>query len=160
MKLIIAAIGRIRPGPEQDLLERYLGRLRATGRQAGLAGVEMVERPESRRKNTAERKALEAAALRDVLPAGALLVALDERGRDLDSRELAAHIGRWRDRGTETLGFVLGGPDGLDAGLRDQAQQVVSLGRMTWPHMLARVMLAEQLYRSFAILTNHPYHRD
>ncbi len=160
MKLVIAAIGRLRPGPEQDLLEKYLDRLRATGRQAGLAAVNLYEKEESRRKNAAERKALEAAALRDVLPDRAHLVALDERGRDVSSREFAARIGRWRDEGAGTLAFVLGGPDGLDAGLRSQAQLVVSLGRMTWPHMLARVMLAEQLYRSFAILTHHPYHRD
>jgi 23S rRNA (pseudouridine1915-N3)-methyltransferase len=160
VKLSIAAIGRLRPGPEQDLLDTYLGRLRATGRQAGLADVELVEKQESRRKNAAERKVHEAAVLRDVLPAGARLIALDERGRDMGSRDFAARIGRWRDQGTGTLGFVLGGPDGLDAGLRDEAELVVSLGRMTWPHMLARVMLAEQLYRSFAILTNHPYHRE
>ncbi len=101
----------------------------------------------------------EAEELLAAVPPGAALVALDERGRDLTSEALAGQLGRWRDEGARAAAFLIGGPDGLGAAARERASLVLSLGRMTWPHMLVRAMLAEQLYRATTILAGHPYHR-
>ena len=101
----------------------------------------------------------EAEELLAAVPPGAALVALDERGRDLTSEALADQLGRWRDEGARAAAFLIGGPDGLGAAARERASLVLSLGRMTWPHMLVRAMLAEQLYRATTILAGHPYHR-
>ena len=101
----------------------------------------------------------EADELLAAVPPGAALVALDERGRDLTSEALAGQLGRWRDEGARAAAFLIGGPDGLGAAARERAALVLSLGRMTWPHMLVRAMLAEQLYRATTILAGHPYHR-
>ena len=94
------------------------------------------------------------------IPAGALVVALDERGESLSSRELAGRIGSWRDGGQSDIAFAIGGADGLDPSIRERAGLVLSFGRLTWPHQLARAMLAEQIYRAQQILAGHPYHRD
>lgn len=147
-------MGRLRGGPEAALVADYAARLAGTGRGVSLGPLDVSE---------VEAKgggpAAEAALLRRVLPDGARLVALDERGRALDSPGLADRLGRWRDEGVREVAFLIGGADGLDPALRDGADLALSLGPMVWPHRLARAMLAEQLYRSASILAGTPYHR-
>lgn len=121
--------------------------------------LEIVELEERRKLSAAELKKRESALIEQALPAGCIRVALDERGKSLSSREFASKIGGWRDQGRD-IGFMIGGADGLDAGLRSAADATMSFGAATWPHQLARVMLVEQIYRAQEILAGHPYHRD
>jgi 23S rRNA (pseudouridine1915-N3)-methyltransferase len=160
MKLTIAAVGRGGAGPEAALAADYLDRLAAPGRNIGLGPALIVE-VEDRRpaRNTAARMKREGELLAGHCPPGAVLIAIDERGQDLKSTDLADRLGRWRDEGRRDAVFLIGGADGLDPALRERADLVLSLGRATWPHMLVRVMLAEQLYRAVTILAGHPYHR-
>ena len=151
MRITIAAIGREPAGPIRDLFEDY--------RQRSAWPIRLVEIAPRRRLPPEPRLAEEAERLLHALPAGALVVALDEHGRQLDSLAFARQLGRWRDRGESDLAFLIGGPDGLAASVLDRATAVVALGPMTWPHRLVRVMLAEQLYRAQSILAGHPYHR-
>jgi len=146
-------------GPERDLMARYLERASASGKPLALTGFEVVELPESRQSASSARKAEEARALRDSLPAG-IVVALDERGRSIDSDAFAGQLGRWRDDGRPAASFVIGGADGLDADFVGSADLVLSFSPLTWPHQLVRIMLAEQLYRATTILSGHPYHRE
>ena len=155
MRLTILAVGRQRSGPEAALVADYLSRAERTGRPMGLAPARLVE-VEPRR---ASGPGPEAQALRRALPEGATLVAMDERGRALSSPALAAHIAQWRDGGAREVAFVIGGADGLAPDLRGEAALTLSFGPMVWPHLLARAMLAEQLYRATAILAGTPYHR-
>jgi 23S rRNA (pseudouridine1915-N3)-methyltransferase len=120
----------------------------------------IVELEERRRFPTAVLKAREAELILGALPLGVPLVALDERGTGWSSRALADRIGLWRDQGSSELAFAVGGADGLDPTVLDRAHAIVSLGAMTWPHLLVRGMLLEQLYRAQQILAGHPYHRD
>ncbi len=142
-------MGRLGRGPEAELFERYNARLRPRFRVVELADG---------RGNSNEIKRREAAALLAAVPAGALVVALDLAGQPVDSVELSGLIGRWMADG-RPICFVVGGAEGLDATVLERADSMLSLGRMTWPHLLARVMLAEQLYRAQAIAAGHPYHR-
>ncbi|MEE4235808.1 MAG: 23S rRNA (pseudouridine(1915)-N(3))-methyltransferase RlmH [Anderseniella sp.] len=160
MKLSIAAIGRMKSGPEADLLAIYLARARQQGRPAGITAITLADTAESRKDSAGARKADEARWLLGTAGPAACLVALDERGKTLSSEEFAGLIRQELDAGTSEIAFCLGGPDGHGQALRDAARHLVSFGRMTWPHKLARVMLAEQVYRSVTILVNHPYHRD
>lgn len=105
------------------------------------------------------RRAREGEALLAAVPHGARIVALDERGRSETSEAFASRLGRWRDDGVRTIGFIIGGADGLDESVRRKADLVMSFGALTWPHMLVRAMLAEQIYRAQSILAGHPYHR-
>ena len=159
MRLTVAAVGRMKTGPERELADRYLDRLAKGGTALGLDYAGLAEHPESRAAGAAERKRDEASRLVASLPDKAVLVALDETGKTPSSEDFAAEIARLRDEGTRDLAFLLGGPDGLDPDLRRQARLVLSLGRMTWPHQIARILLAEQLYRAVTILSGHPYHR-
>ncbi|MBY0352524.1 23S rRNA (pseudouridine(1915)-N(3))-methyltransferase RlmH [Tabrizicola sp.] len=155
MRLHLCAVGRLRAGPERDLVDDYLQRLERTGRPLGLGPVSEHE-VEDRRGGG---MAAEGLLLSRAIPEGAALCVLDERGKPLSSPEFAAALAGWRDAGRQDAAFVIGGADGLDPGLRARADLVVSLGRMVWPHMLVRVMLAEQLYRAATILSGSPYHR-
>jgi 23S rRNA (pseudouridine1915-N3)-methyltransferase len=159
MRIQVGAVGRLKPGPERKLADAYLERTIALGRGAGISPVSVAEIAESRAATADLRMADEAARLRAGLPDEAMTVALDGGGRDITSEEFAALIGRWRDGGTGTLAFLIGGPDGLSADIKATAGYRLALGRMTWPHRLARIMLLEQIYRSVTILVNHPYHR-
>ena len=155
MRLVVCAVGRLRAGPEAELVADYLKRAGRTGGPVGL-GPASVQEVEDRSGGGAEA---EARLLLRAVPKGAAVCALDERGRMLSSPEFAGLLGRWRDAGRPAAAFLVGGADGLEAGLRARADAVVSFGPMVWPHMLARVMLAEQLYRAAAILAGTPYHR-
>ena len=152
MRLLIAAVGRVKSGPLADLQSEYLKRL------SGSIGITEVE--ERRTLSPAERKAREAELLLAALPEDALIVALDERGKTLASVAFAERVQRWRAEGVKTLAFVIGGAEGLAQPVVQRASLSLSLGAMTWPHLLARILLLEQLYRAQQIVAGHPYHRE
>jgi 23S rRNA (pseudouridine1915-N3)-methyltransferase len=152
VRLLIVAVGRVKAGPFADLQSEYLKRL------SWPIAVKEVE--ERRALPAAERKAREGELLLAALPEDAVVVALDERGKTLPSAGFAERLARWRADGTKTLAFVIGGADGLAEPVVQRAGLALSLGAMTWPHLLARILLLEQLYRAQQILAGHPYHRD
>ncbi|MES2916683.1 MAG: 23S rRNA (pseudouridine(1915)-N(3))-methyltransferase RlmH [Pseudomonadota bacterium] len=155
MRLHLCAVGRLRAGPERALVDDYLQRLDRTGRPLGLGPVSEHEVDDRKGGGMAA----EAILLARTVPEGAALCVLDERGKTLSSPEFAQVLAGWRDGGRQDAAFVIGGADGVDPALRARADLVISLGRMVWPHMLVRVMLAEQLYRAATILAGSPYHR-
>jgi 23S rRNA (pseudouridine1915-N3)-methyltransferase len=159
VRLLIVAVGRLKSGAERELEARYLERARALGRGLSLAPLDLAELNESAARRPEARIAEEAGRIAAAVPAGAALVALDERGKSPTSPDFASHIGRARDGGRGALAFVIGGPDGLAPELRARAELVLSFGALTWPHQLVRVLLAEQVYRAMTILAGHPYHR-
>ncbi|WDR01549.1 23S rRNA (pseudouridine(1915)-N(3))-methyltransferase RlmH [Devosia algicola] len=158
MKISIAAVGRMKAGPERELVDRYLSRAAASGRTLGLTGFEVIELVESRVSSAAARKTDEAKNLRAALPQG-IVVALDERGKSIGSPDFSGLIERWRDDGRPNASFVIGGADGLAPDFVKAADLTLSFSPLTWPHQLVRIMLAEQLYRTTTILSGHPYHR-
>ncbi|MEX0340279.1 MAG: 23S rRNA (pseudouridine(1915)-N(3))-methyltransferase RlmH [Arenibacterium sp.] len=155
MRVHICAVGRLRAGPEANLINDYLDRFGKTGRRLGLGPAQVVE-VEDRKGGgmSAEAELLTRAA-----PKGAVICALDERGKTMTSPNWAKQLARWRDSGHADLACLIGGADGLSPGLVAAADFKLSLGAMVWPHMLVRVMLAEQLYRAATILSGGPYHR-
>lgn len=154
MRIDIAAIGRMKKTPEAALVTDYLDRFARTGRALGLPPVQLTELDDRKGGGMAA----EAELLARAVPPGALLVMLDERGEQPTSPDFADRLARHRDEARD-VAFLIGGADGLDPALRDRADWQVSFGRMVWPHMLVRVMLAEQLYRAATILAGSPYHR-
>lgn len=156
MKVHLCAVGRIRPGPERSLIDDYAARFDRAGRPLSLGPLAEHE-VETRKTSGMEA---EADALARAIPDGAVICALDERGKTLSSPEFADVLARWRDEGRPAAAFLIGGADGLHPDLRKRADARLSLGRMVWPHMLARVMLSEQLYRAVSILSGAPYHRE
>ena len=143
----------MRRGPACDLMQTYLGRL--TTFKVGVREVQLrgsVPAPKIR--------AAEAPLLLQALPESGPVIAMDERGDDLSSQAFAHLLANWRDRGEAVCAFVIGGADGLDDSVRKRASRTLRFGRATWPHMMARVMLTEQLYRAQQIIAGHPYHRD
>lgn len=159
MRLIVAAIGRLKDGPERELVERYRKRADQTGKRIGFRDVEVLEIKESRAQEVGKRMIEESIALANVIPDKAMLVILDQRGESLDSGALASRLGRWRDDGRPATVFVIGGDDGLAPSIGDKAAFRLAFGESTWPHPLVRAMLLEQLYRCTTILSGHPYHR-
>jgi len=159
MRLIVAAIGRLKAGPERDLAERYRDRVAKTGRAIGLRDIDVVEIRESRAQDVARRRLEESIALANLVPDGAVTIVLDERGANLDSASIGNNLRAWRDATRPAAVFIIGGPDGLAAELRERADLTLGFGAATWPHQLVRIMLLEQLYRATTILTGHPYHR-
>lgn len=155
MRVSLIVVGRLRGGPEADLVSDYLARFDRTGRPLGLGPARVIE-VEDRKGGGREA---ESARVAQAVPQGATLVLLDERGAALGSPDFAARLRRWADGGTRDLAFAIGGADGHEAALRVRADLLLSFGPMVWPHMLARVMLAEQLYRAASILAGGPYHR-
>lgn len=155
MRIVIAAVGRMRPGPEARLVADYLDRHARAGRALGLPPVTVIEVEDRRGGGMAAEGQLLARAI----PEGAATIILDERGEMLDSPGFAGRVADFRDRGRD-IAFVIGGADGIDPTLRARADLTLSLGRMVWPHMLVRVMLAEQIYRATTILAGSPYHRS
>jgi 23S rRNA (pseudouridine1915-N3)-methyltransferase len=156
LKIRVAAIGRVRGGPEAHLCEDYLSRVGVAGRMLSLGPIDVVEGEAPR----AGDKAREAELLIGAAPAGARRILLDERGDEWPSRTLAEKLGRWRDAGTSSVCFWIAGPDGAAPELKAAADDKLAFGRQTWPHKLVRVMLLEQIYRAVTILGGNPYHRD
>jgi 23S rRNA (pseudouridine1915-N3)-methyltransferase len=159
MRLVVAAIGRLKDGAERELAERYRKRAEQSGRRIGFRDTEVVEIRESRAQETGKRVAEEAAALANAIPDKAIVIVLDERGESLESASLAKRLGRWRDDGCPAAVFVIGGDDGLAPAFRDKANLKLAFGAATWPHQLVRIMLLEQIYRAISMLSGHPYHR-
>jgi 23S rRNA (pseudouridine1915-N3)-methyltransferase len=159
MRLVIAAIGRLKQGPERELASFYRKRAEMAGRPLGLRDFEIVEIRESRASDTERRKVEEAIALANVIPDGAVVVLLDERGHSVDSATLAGMLREWRAESRNAVCFIIGGADGLAANLGERAAVRMAFGTATWPHQLVRIMLLEQLYRAGTILSGHPYHR-
>jgi 23S rRNA (pseudouridine1915-N3)-methyltransferase len=156
MRVHICAVGRLRAGPERDLISDYTTRFDRSGRALGLGPLSIVEVEDKKGGG----QAAQADLLRRALPRGALICAMDERGSVLTSPKFANKIAGWRDQGCSDLAFLIGGADGIDKSLRAEVDFKLSFGAMVWPHMLARVMLSEQLYRAASILAGAPYHRE
>lgn len=156
MRITLIAVGRFGGGrkgnPERDLFDHYVSRISFD--------FVLKEVEEKRALSPDELKKKEAELLLTAIPDGAVVVALDERGKNLKSLELAKKLGNWRDDGRRDIAFLIGGANGLDGSVRDKADLVLSFGTLTWPHMLVRGMLAEQIFRCQCILANHPYHRE
>ena len=150
MRFHIIAVGRLRRGVEGDLFEHFQGRIR---------WPLDIHEIDDRKSGTDGRKAREGKSILAAIPDDAIVATLDEKGRDLGSEDLAARIGDWRDSGVRDMAFVIGGADGLAEDVRRRADLVLAFGRATWPHLIVRGMLAEQLYRAQQILAGHPYHR-
>ena len=156
MRLHLCVVGRLRGGPERDLVDDYLTRFDRTGRALGLGPARVIEVED--KKNLG--MGAEADLLRKALPKGAVICTLDERGKLLSSPDFADKMAGWRDSGRQDLALIIGGADGIDPSLRAEADFSISFGKMVWPHMLVRVMLAEQVYRAATILSGSPYHRS
>jgi 23S rRNA (pseudouridine1915-N3)-methyltransferase len=159
MRVVIAAVGRLKDGPERLLFEKYRDRFEAAGRRLGLSPVLWGETPESQAATADKRKTAEGAALRKLAGGAETLIALHLRGKSYTSEGFAQLLARIRDDGTKAMAFAIGGPDGLSADILATAGHTLSFGAMTLPHQLARIVLAEQLYRAATILAGHPYHR-
>lgn len=152
MNILVAAVGKAKPGPEKDLFAAYAARLPWR--------MDVKEIEIKKEMSVDVRRAREGEALLAAIPEGARIIALDERGKSETSTAFATRLGTWRDDGVRCVAFVVGGADGLDAALRARADAVLSFGALTWPHMLVRALLAEQVYRAHTILSGHPYHRS
>lgn len=159
MKLDLIAVGKLKAGPERELVSRYAERFRPLGRGLGLDGLRLVEISESPARRDDDRKAEEAMALDGAIPEGYRRVVFDERGIALESAAFAAQLGRWRADNQPGAAFIIGGPDGLAPAFAARADMVLSFGKLTIPHQLVRALVAEQLYRAATILAGHPYHR-
>jgi 23S rRNA (pseudouridine1915-N3)-methyltransferase len=155
LRIGILAVGRLGRAPEAELAADYVERATAAGRSLALGPVELIE-IEARKPG----KAGEGEALAARLQAGDHLICCDEHGRARSSRAFAEHLGALRDRGVRRLVIMIGGADGLDPELLSRSNETLAFGPQTWPHALARAMLAEQVYRAIAILAGSPYHRD
>lgn len=155
MRVRICAVGRMKSGPERALVEDYTTRFDRTGRALGLGPLTITEVDDRKGGGMAA----EAALLDRAIPDGAVICAMDERGREMSSPNFANMLAGWRDQGRAEVAFVIGGADGIDPALRSRADAMLSFGPMVWPHMLVRAMLSEQLYRAASILAGAPYHR-
>ena len=153
MRISVIAVGRVKRGPEAALTEDYLKRFDAAGRGLSLGPARLIEVEDRKRIG-------ESRLLMDAIPEGAVVAALDERGATMSSRDFAVWLAKLRDEGRRDCAFLIGGADGHSDALRGRADKLLSFGPMVWPHLLARVMLTEQLYRAASILTGAPYHRD
>lgn len=152
MHLTIIAVGRIKKGPQSQQIETYLKRCPWP--------VKIIEVEEKRPIKGAERMSREGDLILKAIPDNSHVIALDERGKSMRSTDFADLIRDRQDSGVANLTFLIGGADGYAAPVKKRANFLLSLGNMTWPHMMARVMLTEQLYRASCILAGHPYHKD
>jgi 23S rRNA (pseudouridine1915-N3)-methyltransferase len=151
MRLVIASVGRFRGGPLQAMYTEYADRLPWP--------IELKEVEEKKPLKGEKRKSREAELLMGAVPQGSTLIALHEKGKSMTSPDFAQMLGRYADDGVQTVSFLIGGADGHSKETLARADRLLSLGDMTWPHLMVRGLLAEQLYRASAILANHPYHR-
>jgi 23S rRNA (pseudouridine1915-N3)-methyltransferase len=159
MRLLIAAVGRLKAGPEREMLDRYVERANAAGRAVSLGPLEISEFSESQDRRPQDRMADEGRKLEAALPKGVKRIVLDAGNRSLSSEDFAARLAAFRDQGAPGAAFLIGGADGLDAGLKAKADLTISYGAATFPHQIVRILLAEQIYRAITILSGHPYHR-
>ena len=159
MRIVVAAVGRLKQGPERELAERYRKRAADAGRFAGLSAFDIVEIKESRAGDAARRRLEESIAIANIVPDRAVTVILDERGENLSSAVIAGRLQDWQRQDKPAVVFIIGAADGLAPSLREKANLAIAFGAATWPHQLIRIMLLEQLYRAVTILTGHPYHR-
>ncbi|MEL7490618.1 MAG: 23S rRNA (pseudouridine(1915)-N(3))-methyltransferase RlmH [Pseudomonadota bacterium] len=159
MRLTVCAVGKLRAGPETTLINDYAGRIAASGRSVGYSGFAIKEVEAPRGLEGLPRQERESDLLLAAAPDGGRRIALDERGKNLTSTAFAKMLSQWRDDGVGDAAFLIGGADGHADKTRNQADFLLSLGKATWPHALARVMLCEQIYRAITISTGHPYHR-
>ncbi len=159
MRFSLYCIGRMKAGADKDLFDRYVDRARKTGRGLGITDVGLHELPESRAQRPDDRKAEEARGLIAALAGGARLVVLDENGKNLTSAGFSGRLEAWKDEGVPEVAFVIGGADGHGPEVLARADLKLALGAMTWPHQIARILLAEQIYRAMTIQSGHPYHR-
>ena len=159
MRLLLVCVGRTKAGPERELVGRYIARAAAAGRSLGFGSVEHRELDESRARRPEDRKSEEAKKIRALLGDSGRFIACEESGANLSSADFALRLGKLRDQGIQTLGLVIGGPDGLEPEFCAKAEFQLAFGAMTWPHQLAQAMAAEQIYRALTILSGHPYHR-
>jgi 23S rRNA (pseudouridine1915-N3)-methyltransferase len=159
MRIVVAAIGRLKQGPERELAERYRKRASDAGRSAGLSAFDIVEIKESRAGDAARRMLEESIAVANIVPDRAVTVILDERGENMSSAVIAGRLQDWKRQDKPAVVFIIGAADGLAPSLREKASLAMAFGAATWPHQLIRIMLLEQLYRAVTILAGHPYHR-
>ncbi len=160
MRLSIIAVGRLKSGPDRELCDRYWDRIGKQARTLGLSANKVIEINEARSGSANQRKSEEASSILAKVPAGAKLIALDEAGKQQTSVAFAQSIRSMQEDGTADLCFVIGGADGHGDAVKDAASNILSLGRLTLPHGLARIVLAEQIYRATTIIAGHPYHRE
>ena len=159
MRIVVAAIGRLKQGSERELAERYRKRAADAGRSAGLSAVDIVEIKESRAGDAARRMLEESIAVANLVPERAVTVILDARGESMSSEAFAGRLHEWRQQDKPAVVFIIGAADGLAPSLQEKASLAIAFGAATWPHQLIRIMLLEQLYRAVTILAGHPYHR-
>ncbi len=159
MRILIAAIGKLKDDAEREIVARYVKRCEAQGRALGLGPLEIIELPESRASSADARKADEAQRLLKSAAAATYRIALDVEGKSINSDAFAGLLGKQADAGTKACAFLIGGPDGHGSNVLQTANLKLSLGAITLPHGIARVVLTEQLYRAATILSGHPYHR-
>jgi 23S rRNA (pseudouridine1915-N3)-methyltransferase len=159
MRIVVAAIGRLKQGPERELAERYRKRAADAGRSAGVTAVDIIEIKESRAGDAARRMLEESIAIANIIPDDGVIVILDPRGESMSSSAFAGRLQGWRSENRPAIAFIIGGPDGLAPSLREKSTMAIAFGAATWPHQLARIMLLEQIYRAITLLAGHPYHR-
>ena len=160
MKLAVCAIGKLKSGPEADLVGFYAKRIKAIGPSLGVSPFNIHETEAPKGMTGDQLRAAEGAALDKIAPSGAKRIILDERGDAITSRLLAEKLAMWRDQAKTAVAFFIGGADGHASDIKQSGDLSISFGAATWPHMLVRVMVAEQIYRSLTILAGHPYHRE
>ena len=159
MRIVVAAVGRLKQGAERELAERYRKRAIEAGRSAGLSAVDVVEIKESRAGDAPRRMLEESIAIANIIPDRAVTVIVDARGESMSSASFAGRLQGWRQQNKPAVVFNIGAADGLAPSLREKASLAIAFGAATWPHQLVRIMLLEQLYRATTILAGHPYHR-
>ena len=152
MKITVAAIGKFKTSPEREIFTSYIKRIPWQ--------FELKELEAKKALSSEQLKSAEAALLFSAVPKNSRIIALDERGKNISSLELAGLISTWQGEGTSSVAFIIGGADGLSDDVRRKADFTLSFGKLTWPHMLVRSMLAEQVYRAYSIISGHPYHRE
>jgi 23S rRNA (pseudouridine1915-N3)-methyltransferase len=160
MRLHMLAVGNARGTNEAPLVEDFIGRAQNMGRRMGFTAVTVTEVPVSKVRETKKRMDEEAERLAARVPEGAHIVLLDAKGKGMTSTDFAEMLGALRDAGTKDFVFIIGGPDGLGALSKIKSGRSLAFGPQTWPHLLVRAMLAEQIYRAMTILAGHPYHRE
>lgn len=159
MRLWIIAVGHGRGSPEGQLVDDFIGRAHKMGRNLGFPAVTVEELSVSKAREVDARMKDEGERLAARVPDGAHVVLLDAKGKGMTSEDFADFLGVLRDAGTRDLAFVIGGPDGLGVLPGKKSGRSLAFGPQTWPHLLARVLLSEQIYRAMTILAGHPYHR-